>query len=201
MCLGAHADDIEIGCGGTLLRWLDEYEKVELTWAVLSSAQPRAAEALGSAQSLVQGRAPLDVVLGDFDDAHMPADFSRVKAFLEGLRGRGEVDVVLTHCLEDRHQDHRLIGELTWQCWRDHLILGYEIPKYEGDLGHPNLFVALTTATVDRKVAHLLEHFGSQRSRDWFSADTFRGLMRLRGLECRSASGYAEAFHVLKATL
>jgi LmbE family N-acetylglucosaminyl deacetylase len=201
LCLGAHSDDIEIGCAGTLLRWMDDYEHVEVTWAVLSTGELRGDEARRSASALLQGAASSDVVLGDFEDAHMPAEFRRAKAFLGELRGRAEVDVVLTHALDDRHQDHRLIAELTWQCWRDHLILGYEIPKYEGDLGRPNLFVPLTKAIAERKVAHLLEHFGSQRSRDWFSEDTFRGLMRIRGLECRAGSGYAEAFHVRKAVI
>lgn len=201
LCLGAHSDDIEIGCAGTLLRWIEGYEHVEVTWVVLSAAESRGEEARRSAQALLQGAASWDVVLGDFDDAYMPADFRRAKSFLGELRGRTEVDVVLTHSLGDRHQDHRMIGELAWQTWRDHLILEYEIPKYEGDLGQPNLFVPLTKAVAERKVAHLLEHFGSQRSKDWFSEDTFLGLMRLRGLECRSPSGLAEAFHSRKVVI
>lgn len=201
LCLGAHADDIEIGCAGTVLRWIDQYEQVEFTWSVLSAVGARGEEARLSAQALLRGSAAVDLVLGDFEDAQLPADFRRAKAFLEDLRGRAEFDVVLTHSLDDRHQDHRLIAELTWQCWRDHLILAYEIPKYEGDLGQPNFFVPLPRLIAERKVAHLLEHFGSQRSRDWFSEDTFRGLMRIRGLECRSGSGHAEAFHVRKAVI
>lgn len=201
LCLGAHSDDIEIGCAGTLLRWIEAYEQVEVTWAVLSAAEPRGDEAHRSAQALLRGAAAVNVVLGDFEDAHLPADFRRAKAFVGNLRRDRHVDVVLTHSLDDRHQDHRLIAELTWQSWRDHLILEYEIPKYEGDLGQPNLFVPLTKAIAERKAAHLLEHFGSQRPKDWFSEDTFLGLMRLRGLECRSPSGLAEAFHSRKAVI
>lgn len=201
LCLGAHSDDIEIGCAGTLLRWLEAYERVDVAWVVLSSEEPRGEEARKSARALLKGAASVDVVLGDFEDAHLPADFRRAKAFLGGLRRRTDVDVVLTHSLDDRHQDHRLIAELTWQSWRDHLIFEYEIPKYEGDLGRPNLFVPLTQAIAERKVTHLLEQFGSQRSKDWFNEDTFKGLMRIRGLECRADSGYAEAFHVRKATM
>ena len=194
LCLGAHSDDIEIGCAGTLLRWIDEYEHLDVTWAVMSAAGDRGEEARNSAQSLLHGAAATDIVLGDFEDAHMPADFRRAKAFIGELRGRSDVDVVLTHSLDDRHQDHRLIAELTWQSWRNHLVLEYEIPKYEGDLGRPNIFVPLPKSVAERKVQHLLEHFGSQRSKDWFSADTFLSLMRVRGVECRSLSGLAEAY-------
>jgi len=201
LCLGAHSDDIEIGCGGTLLRWQHEFERVHVTWCVLSAAGERGAEAARSARSLLRRCASSDVVLGDFEDACLPADFRRAKAFFGDLRGRGEFDVVLTHRLEDRHQDHRLVAELTWQTWRDHLILEYEIPKFEGDLGQPNLFVPLSSNFARRKVSHLLRHFGSQRSKAWFSAATFDGLMRLRGVEARAPSGWAEAFHVRKASL
>ena len=201
LCLGAHSDDIEIGCGGTLLRWLDEYERVELVWAVFCADPARAEEARRSAESLLDRAASRELALGDFRDAHLPAAFGAAKEFVAALRDRFSPDVVLTHRLEDRHQDHRTVGELTWQTWRDSLILEYEIPKYEGDLGQPNLYVALTTGQRDRKVAHLLEHFGSQRSKSWFSAETFDALMRLRGIECRATDGFAEAFHVRKAVL
>jgi LmbE family N-acetylglucosaminyl deacetylase len=201
LCLGAHCDDIEIGCAGTLLRWIKAYPQVEVTWAVLSAAGERADEARRSAQVLLRRAARLEVALGDFEDAHFPADFRRIKTFLENLRQRSDADVVLTHRLEDRHQDHRAVAELTWQSWRDHLILEYEIPKFEGDLGHPNVFVPLTNAVAERKVNHLLKYFGSQRSKPWFNAETFLALMRLRGLECRAHSGMAEAFQLRKGTL
>jgi len=201
LCLGAHSDDIEIGCAGTLLRWLARFERVDVTWAVFCADGERADEARRSAEALLREAASCEVVLGGFRDAHLPAAFADAKAFVEGLRARDQPDVVLTHRLEDRHQDHRSVGELTWQAWRDTLILEYEIPKYEGDLGQPNLYVPLTAAQRDTKVAHLLEHFGSQRSKSWFSAATFDALLRLRGIECRAAEGYAEAFHLRKAIL
>jgi LmbE family N-acetylglucosaminyl deacetylase len=166
LCLGAHSDDIEIGCAGTLLRWIAEHEEVHVTWVVFSAAGLRAVEARRSARALMRGAVTLDLVLGDFLDAHLPAEFARAKAFVGDVGKRTVPDVVLTHRLEDRHQDHRLVAELTSQTWRDHLILEYEIPKYEGDLGQPNLFVPLPDAIASRKVRHLLKHFGTQRSKD-----------------------------------
>lgn len=201
LCLGAHSDDIEIGCAGTLLRWMDEYERVELTWAVLCGRGERGEEARRSAEALCAGAASCEIVLGELEDAYLPSDFRQTKAFVTSLRREPAPDVVLTHRLEDRHQDHRALAELTWQTWRDHLVLEYEIPKYEGDLGQPNMYVPIPEAMVRRKVAHLLEHFGSQRSKDWFTGDAFQGLMRIRGVECRAPSGHAEAFHVRKAVL
>ena len=201
LCLGAHSDDIEIGCAGTLLRWAREYKSLEVTWAVLSATGERGREARRSATTLMRGARSLDIVFGDFEDAHMAADFRRVKGFLGELRRRSEVDVVMTHCLEDRHQDHRLAAEMTWQTWRDHLIFEYEIPKYEGDLGQPNVFAPIPGPLAERKLRHLTRHFGSQGSKDWFNDDTFSALMRLRGVECRSPSGFAEAFHCRKSVL
>lgn len=201
LCLGAHSDDIEIGCAGSLLRWLQEYRRVEVTWAVLCGAEKRGDEARSSARALLRTAASVDIVLGGFEDAHLPADFGQAKTFVGELRRRAQPDVVLTHGLFDRHQDHRLIAELTWQTWRDHLILEYEIPKYEGDLGQPNLFVPLSAAIARRKLRHLHKHFGSQRAKPWFREDTFLALMRLRGLECRSRSHLAEAFVSRKAVL
>lgn len=201
LCMGAHSDDIEIGCAGTLLRWLGEFDRVEVLWVVFSGLGDRADEARRSAASLLEGAAAVDVVIGDFADSQLPSQFSRAKAFCASLRERTAPDVVLTHRLEDRHQDHRLVAELTWQTWRDHLILEYEIPKYEGDLGQPNVFVPLSEAICERKSAHLLGHFGSQRSKDWFNAGTFDALMRLRGIECRADGGRAEAFHARKLIL
>jgi len=201
LCLGAHSDDIEIGCAGTLLRWMEEFDRIEVLWVVFAAEGERADEARRSAQALLQGAAAFEMVLGDFADSRMPAEFVRAKAFVAGVRDRMKPDIVLTHRLEDRHQDHRMVAELTWQTWRDHLILEYEIPKYEGDLGQPNMFVPLVAQHRERKIAHLLEHFGTQRPKDWFTAETFDAVMRLRGIECRAPSGYAEGFHVRKLTL
>lgn len=201
LCLGAHSDDIEIGCAGSLLRLLRDGYRLDVTWAVAGATAERAEEATASARALLRGAERLDLVLGDLPDAHFPAEFARAKALFQSLRARTTPDIVFTHRLEDRHQDHRLVAELTWQTWRDHLILEYEIPKYEGDLGQPNLFVPLPRAIAGRKVRHLMQHFGSQRSKDWFSEATFDALMRLRGVECRARSGCAEAFHLRKAVV
>lgn len=201
LCLGAHSDDLEIGCAGTVLRWLAEVPELHVTWVVLSAPGERAAEARRSARALLRGAASVELVLGDFTDAHFPAEFARLKAFFGDVARRCTPDVVLTHRLEDRHQDHRQVAELTWQTWRDQLILEYEIPKYEGDLGQPNVYVPLPDKVARRKIAHLMKHFGTQRSKGWFSEATFRALMALRGIECRAPSGLAEALHARKVVL
>lgn len=201
LCLGAHSDDIEIGCAGTLMRWVAERQPLVVTWVVFSADGPRAAEARRSARALLGRRTTLEVVLGGFTDARLPAELDRAKDFVAELASRCSPDVVLTHRLEDRHQDHRSVAELTWQAWRNHVIMEYEIPKYEGDLGQPNLYVPLADAVAERKLRHLARHFQTQRGKDWFRASSFRGLMALRGLECRAPSGMAEAFHLRKAVL
>jgi LmbE family N-acetylglucosaminyl deacetylase len=200
LCIGAHSDDIEIGCGGTLLHWLDAPRPVHVTWVVLSASGERAKEARRSAKALLRRAASVDLLLAEFRDGFLPAQYPEVKAFFESVKAKAAPDIVFTHRLEDRHQDHRLASELTWNTWRDHVIVEYEIAKYEGDLGQPNLFVPLTAACARRKAAHLQRHFGSQRSKEWFSDETFMALARLRGIECRSPSGYAEAFHARKLT-
>ncbi len=201
LCLGAHSDDLEIGCAGTILEWLPSYSSVEVTWVVMSAIGPRQKEALGSANALLRAASRKKIVLRNFRDGHLPAHFSEAKKLFEELKASEKPDVILTHRLEDRHQDHRQVAELTWQTWRDHLILEYEIPKYEGDLGQPNLFVPLSAGVAKRKVEHLMRHFGSQRSKGWFAPRTFLGLMHLRGVECRAASGFAEALQLRKAVL
>lgn len=201
LCIGAHSDDIEIGCGGAILEWLSTYPQVEVTWVVLAASGSRASEARDSVDSLLREAKQANLMLRDFRDGYLPAQFAEVKNLFEELKASANPDIVLTHRLEDRHQDHRLIAEVTWQTFRDHLVLEYEIPKYEGDLGQPNLFVPLSTKVGRRKVEHLMRLFGSQRSKAWFRPETFFGLMQLRGIECRADSGYAEAFHVRKAIL
>jgi LmbE family N-acetylglucosaminyl deacetylase len=201
LCLGAHSDDIEIGCAGTLLKWLAEYPAVHVTWVVLSAAGARGLEARRSAKALLRRAASLDIVLGGFADTELPAHGAQAKALLREVATRCTPDVVLTHRLEDRHQDHRMLAELTWQVWRNHLVLEYEVPKYEGDLGQPNVFVPLPKAMATRKLRHLMTHFASQRGKDWFNPATFSGLMALRAVECRAAAGQAEAFHARKLTL
>lgn len=201
LCIGAHSDDIEIGCGGTILEWLSTYSDVEVTWVVLSAANERAAEASNSANALLRQAKQRNIMLRQFRDGYFPSQFFEVKTFFEEIRRYGDPDVIFTHCLQDRHQDHRLVSELTWQAFRDHLILEYEIPKYEGDLGHPNLFVPLSRRISEGKVEHLTRYFDSQRSKTWFRSEVFLGLMQLRGIECRAASNYAEAFHSRKVLL
>lgn len=200
LCLGAHSDDIEIGCGATLLTLLGE-RPVHVTYVVFSATGARAEEARASAEGLLAAAHGREIVLGAFRDGFFPAQYEQVKDWLESLKTRAPFDLVLTHRLEDRHQDHRLVAELTWNTFRAQLVLEYEILKYEGDLGQPNVFVAASAATMRRKVEHLTRHFGSQRSKDWFSDESFLALARLRGVECRAPEGYAEAFHGRKLLL
>ena len=198
LCLGAHSDDLEIGCGGAILQWLADYPEVEVTWVVMSAAGDRAREARRSAGALLRGAKRKTVVLREFKDGYLPRQFAEAKQLFEELKSGPTPDVILTHRLEDRHQDHRQVAELTWQTWRNHIILEYEIPKFEGDLGQPNLFVPLTRRVGTRKIEHLMRQFGSQRSKSWFRRETFAGLMHLRGVECRAESGMAEGFYARK---
>lgn len=203
LCLGAHSDDIEIGAAGTLLSLLTERANCQVTWVVASSPARRAEEARASAEELLGGLAHLDIHLLDLRDGYLNSSGPDLKEDLEGVRSslRSEPDVVFTHHRDDRHQDHRAISDLTWNLWRDHLILEYEVPKWDGDLAQPNVFVPLGADIVERKLNHLATHFASQCGKDWFDEETFRGLLRLRGVECRSPSRYAEAFHGRKLML
>ena len=201
LAIGAHADDIEIGCGGTILRLVGEHRDLTVDWVVLSGDGDRADEAGDSAAAFLAGAARRQVTVERFRDGFLPYDGGAVKELFERLKSRVDPDLILTHRLEDRHQDHRLVSELTWNTWRDHLILEYEIPKYEGDLGQPNLFVPLAAEVCERKVELLRKGFPSQAGRYWFTDDTFWSLLRLRGLESRSPSRYAEAFTARKLTL
>jgi LmbE family N-acetylglucosaminyl deacetylase len=201
LALGAHPDDIEIGCGGTILRLVDEHPNLALDWVVLSGLGERAAEAADSAAEFLDGAGEARVRVERFRDGFFPYEGGAVKELFERLKGQVAPDVILTHRLEDRHQDHRLVAELTWNTFRDHLILEYEIPKYEGDLGHPDVFVPLEPRHCERKVELLRKCFPSQSGRAWFSDDTFWALLRLRGLESNAPSRYAEAFHARKLVL
>ena len=202
LCLGAHSDDIEIGAGGTLLGWLAAGVRLEVDWCVLSAPGPRAAEAeaLG-ARVPRRRRAQPDRARAASRTASSPIRATAIKAWLDGVRARVAPDVVLTHRQDDAHQDHREVCQLTWNLFRDHLILEYEIPKWDGDLGQPNCYMPLAAAVLERKVELLLAHFATQRSKGWFDPDTFRGLARLRGMECRAPERFAEAFTLRKATL
>ena len=201
LAIGAHPDDIEIGCGGTLLKLVEAGALFEVRWVVLSGEGIRAEEARRSAEALLKGVPASKVVICDFSDGFFPYEGKRVKDFFEGLKADFSPDVVFTHQRDDLHQDHRTTCELTWNTFRDHLILEYEVPKYDGDMSAPNTFVPLTEAVSRRKIQHLMDHFASQRSKHWFREDLFSSLLRLRGMECNSPSSWAEAFYCRKAVL
>jgi LmbE family N-acetylglucosaminyl deacetylase len=201
LCLGAHADDIEIGCGGTLLRLIAEVPRLSLRWVVFSGEGGRRQEAEASAQHFLAGVGDAEARVLGFRDGFFPSEHAAIKETFEWLKREFQPSLILTHYREDLHQDHRLISELTYNTYRDHLVWEYEVPKYDGDLGNPNLFAPLSEAQCRRKVAALIEHFPSQRSRSWFTTDTFMALLRLRGIGCNAASGYAEAFYCRKAVV
>jgi len=200
LCLGAHADDIEIGCGATILWLAEKFPGVMFHWVVFSAAGPRRQEAL-KAVGLFTAGCVKEVVLKNFRDGFLPYNGGKVKDFFEQMKGQVKPDLIFTPWRGDAHQDHRLVAELTWNTFRNHLIFEYEIPKYDGDMGRPNVFVPLQAPLVERKVEHLLQAFKSQRAKPWFDRETFLGLMRIRGMESNSPSGYAEAFHVRKVVL
>jgi LmbE family N-acetylglucosaminyl deacetylase len=201
LCLGCHSDDIEIGCGGTILRLSQEYPQSTFSWVVFSACGVREAEAKRAAEMFVEPSKLETVMLKSFPDGFMPFVGADIKRVFEELKSVVEPDLILTHNRKDAHQDHRLIAELTWNTFRNHLILEYEIPKYDGDLGQPNVFVQLSSDDCERKIAHVIEAFQSQHAKNWFEEETFRSLMRLRGMESNAPSGYAEAFYCRKLVL
>jgi LmbE family N-acetylglucosaminyl deacetylase len=201
LAIGAHSDDIEIGCGGTILKLIEDGSVSEVCWVVLTGETTRAAEARRSADALLGDIPAKRVLLKDFRDGYFPYDGAEIKAFFEELKGEVSPDLILTHQRSDLHQDHRVTCELTWNTFRDHMILEYEIPKYDGDMGRPNLYVGLDEQLCRKKIDHLMAHFGSQLSKRWFKEELFSGLLRLRGMECNSATSYAEAFYCRKAML
>ena len=201
LAIGAHPDDIEIGCAGTLLKMIEGSTVAEVLWVVLSGDGDRAEEARESAEALLDGVPLSEVRICEFPDGFFPYEGARVKSFFEGLKAGFSPDVVFTHRRDDLHQDHRVTCELTWNTFRDHLILEYEVPKYDGDMSAPNAFVPLPEHLSQRKIEHLMNHFTSQRSKHWFREDLFTGLLRLRGMECNAPSSHAEAFFCRKAVL
>jgi LmbE family N-acetylglucosaminyl deacetylase len=201
LAVGAHADDIEIGCGGTILRLVAEHPGLEVDWLVLSGAGERAEEATESAAAFTEGAGATRVTVEGFRDGFFPYEGGAVKERFERLKDEVAPDLILTHRLEDRHQDHRLVAELTWNTFRGHLIWEFEIPKFEGDLGQPNLYVPLEPDVGQRKVELLRKCFPSQAGRSWFSDDTFWALLRLRGVESGGPGRFAEAFTARKLVL
>ncbi|MBC8109117.1 MAG: PIG-L family deacetylase [Anaerolineae bacterium] len=199
LALGAHSDDIEIGAGGAILTWIASGAEVTVDWCALSAPGERADEARASAMEFLAGAKQANIHLGEFRDGYFPAERTAVKDWVEALKRLEKPDVVLCHQRNDAHQDHRMVCELAWNTFRDHLILEYEIPKWDGDLGQPNVYVPLSEEALARKIELLHKHFGTQRSKAWFDDETFRGLARLRGVECRER--YAEAFFARKLLL
>jgi LmbE family N-acetylglucosaminyl deacetylase len=201
LCLGAHSDDIEIGCGGTILRLIESQPSTRIDWVVFSANASRRREALRSAGLFLKGTGSKNITVRSYRDGFFPYSGMKIKQDFERLKKRINPDLVFTHYRHDLHQDHRLLNELTWNTFRDHLILEYEIPKYDGDLGSPNLFSPLEASTCRKKAAFLQQAFRTQASKQWFSNDTFLALMRLRGVEANSPTGFAEAFYARKVSL
>jgi LmbE family N-acetylglucosaminyl deacetylase len=201
LCLGAHCDDIEIGCGGTILRWLQEDAGLEFYWVVLSSNRERKKEASKSADIFLKGARKKKILIESFRDGFFPYRGAEIKEYFEALKKRVSPDIVLTHYREDRHQDHRLVSDLTWNTFRRELILEYEIPKYDGDLGQPNFFVHLNELVCRKKIQNILDIFKTQTEKHWLTEDTLRALLRLRGVESHAPEKYAEAFYCRKMTV
>jgi LmbE family N-acetylglucosaminyl deacetylase len=201
LCIGAHCDDIDIGCGGAMLSLLTHHRSAQVTWVVLASTAVREAELRASAARFLRAAGSSRVMAHRFRDGFFPAHYASIKEVFESLKQLPSPDLIFSHHRADLHQDHRVVAELTWNTFRNHLILEYEIPKYEGGLSTPSAYVALSRAQVERKISILLRSYQTQRSKRWFTDDTFRALMRLRGLESGDGSGWAEGFHVSKFVL
>lgn len=201
LCLGAHSDDIEIGCGGTIMKLAEECEGLTVWWVVFTADGQREAEARASARTFLAKAGKAKVIVKKFRNSFFPVQGDRIKEFFEQLKGQVQPDLIFTHYRDDRHQDHRIISDLTWNTFRSHMILEYEIPKYDGDLGIPNIFVALNEDACRKKARWLCQFFQTQANKHWFSEDTFLALPRLRGIECASETKYAEAFYGRKLVL
>jgi LmbE family N-acetylglucosaminyl deacetylase len=201
LCLGAHSDDIEIGVGGTLLKLAEQISDLEICWVVFSAPGSRAEEARRSADEFLSGLARKQVKIGSFRESYFPSEWPAIKDWFEKIRADFDPEIVFTHYRDDRHQDHRVLSDLAWNTFRNHLILEYEILKYDGDLGRPNIFVPLSEQLCTRKIELLLKHFKTQSSKHWFTGDTFEAMHRIRGIECASPTGRAEAFYCRKLIL
>ena len=201
LALGAHSDDIEIGAGATLLSLMERGVQLDVHWCVLSGGGVRDDEARKSAKDFLAGAASAEIEIKSFRDGFFPEQGEAIKQWFETLKAKINPDLILTHRRDDAHQDHRKVCQLTWNTFRDHQILEYEIPKWDGDIGQPNLYVPVSAAALARKIELLMTHFGSQRSKQWFDDETFRGLARIRGMECRAPERYAEAFFARKVSL
>lgn len=201
LCLGAHCDDVEIGCGGTLVELMRRNPRLRFEWVLFSGRGEREAETRQAAVALMGKHARLNVTVHDFRTSYFPHCASEIKDAFESLRREFNPDLIFTHYLADRHQDHRVLAELTWNTFRNHAVLEYEIPKFDGDLAQPGVFCAVSEDIVDLKIRALMDNYPTQRTHQWFDEDLFRGLMRLRGIECNSPTRFAEAFHARKLVL
>ena len=201
LAIGAHSDDIEIGCAGTVMRLLRHNPGIEVWWMVLSAHGDRRQEAQSSAEAMLSTVTRHSIVIHSFRDGFLPYEGAAVKEQFEHVKAHFQPDLILTHSGHDAHQDHRIVSELTWNTFRDHLILEFEIPKYDGDFGSPNFFVPLEEELVEKKIEHLSRSFPSQRAKRWFGSDLFRSVLRLRGMECNAPSLYAEAFYSRKVVV
>jgi LmbE family N-acetylglucosaminyl deacetylase len=198
LALGAHCDDIEIGCGGTMLRLAAERPDLEVLWVVFGSTPERGAEARASAADFLAGFSRWRILVHEFRDGYLPYAGAAVKDAFEALKKDYTPDIIFTHHRDDRHQDHRIVSELTWNTWRHHLVLEYEVPKYDGDFGSPSIFAPLTAAVVERKIDLVLRHFQTQATRHWLARDLLRAVARIRGMECVAPEQLAEAFYARK---
>lgn len=201
LCFGAHSDDIEIGLGGTILSLIEANAIRSIRWCVLSAIGQREIEAERSAKDFLGADCERQIQLGKFEDTYFPGQSRAIKEWMLDIRAGYSPDLIFTHSRTDAHQDHREVNALTWNVFRDHLIMEYEIPKWDGDLGQPNFYYPVSEAVMEKKLERLERNFGSQRSKDWFDPETFRGLARLRGMECRAPERYAEAFTIRKVVL
>ncbi len=201
LLLGAHPDDIEIGCGGTILRITKETPDAQCHWVVFSGNSQRREEAQKSATSFLKDCNKKKIIIENFRDSFFPFEGSKIKEYFEKLKSEFSPDIILTHYSNDAHQDHRLISDLTWNTFRNQLILEYELPKYDGDIGHPNVFVNLEGKYVTEKIDNICSFFQSQQNKQWFDKETFRAILRLRGIECNASSKLAEAFYCKKAIM
>ena len=194
LLIGAHCDDIEIGCGATVLHLVEKFPAAHFDWVVFSSTPARAEEAIRSSGILLSGARSKNVIIQNFRNGYFPYIGAQIKDYFEFLKAQMQPDLIFTHHSEDHHQDHRTLAELTWNTFRDHLIYEYEIPKYDGGLGSPNFFIPTTKMYADKKITTLLECFVSEATKPWFTSETFAAMLRLRGIECNSETGLAEAF-------
>ena len=200
LCLGSHSDDIEIGCGGTIIKLMENLSNVDLLWVVFSAGGVRKKEAQRSASLFSNKAHQKDIRTLNFRDSFFPYQGLEIKEYFETIK-EFNPDLIFTHYHKDHHQDHRLVSELTSNTFRNNMILEYEIPKYDGDLGSPNIFVNLDEKYCQKKIELILDCFTSQLDNHWFSDETFRSIMRLRGIQCNSSTGYAESFYGRKISI